>query len=91
MILRRILGWSMMDMTYMKLNQTKAGLRRWDGKPLADPPSFDDLPEKARRRGCQGVLTQASASSVSTNEKPSGSFLVEFDPADFVVVRDKPR
>lgn len=68
MVLRRILGWSMIDMTYMKLNQTKAGVRRYDGKPLLDPPAFDDLPEKARRgEGCQGVLSQTVASSNSSH------------------------
>ena len=72
MVLRLILGWSMIDMTYMALNQTKAGLRRWDGKPFVDTPSFDDLPEKARRQGCQGVLTHASYRSTSSNENRSG-------------------
>eukprot|EP00904_Undaria_pinnatifida_P012460 jgi/Undpi1/8344/HiC_scaffold_25.g10812.m2 len=50
MILRRILGWSMIDMTYITLNETKAGSRRWDGKPFVDTPSFDDLPEKVQNK-----------------------------------------
>lgn len=48
MALRRLLGWSMIDMTYMKLIQTKAGSKRWDGKPFVDRPSFEELPEQAR-------------------------------------------
>ena len=47
MVLRRLLGWNMIDMTYMTLNETKAGLLRWDGKPFVNRPSFDDVPEQA--------------------------------------------
>ena len=48
MVLRRLLGWSMIDMTYMKLNETKAG-SQWqsEGNRFVDRPSFDDLPEQA--------------------------------------------
>lgn len=57
MVLRRLLGWSMIDMTYLYLNETKAGAKRWDGKTFVDPPSFDDLPEKARVSGCLGEIS----------------------------------
>eukprot|EP00904_Undaria_pinnatifida_P012659 jgi/Undpi1/8523/HiC_scaffold_25.g10990.m1 len=50
MVLRRLLGWSMIDMTYLYLNETKAGAKRWDGKTFVDPPSFDDLPEKIQNK-----------------------------------------
>ncbi|CAN0308363.1 unnamed protein product, partial [Ectocarpus sp. 4 AP-2014] len=33
MILRRLFGWHMIDVTYASLNATRAGARRYDGKP----------------------------------------------------------
>ncbi|CAN0081990.1 unnamed protein product, partial [Ectocarpus sp. 6 AP-2014] len=33
MILRSLLGWHMIDVTYASLNATRAGARRYDGKP----------------------------------------------------------
>lgn len=49
MVLRRLLGWSMIDMTYMMLNETTMGSSGWDDKPVVGRPSFDDLSEQARR------------------------------------------
>ncbi|CAM9865086.1 unnamed protein product, partial [Laminaria digitata] len=43
MVLRRLLGWEMIDMTYSRMMETKSGSRRWDGKGLKDVPHFDDL------------------------------------------------
>lgn len=48
MVLRRILGWDMIDMTYLPMKVTEAGEKRWDGKRLANKPSFDELPKKVR-------------------------------------------
>eukprot|EP00903_Cladosiphon_okamuranus_P005816 g5759.t2 len=50
MIMRRLLGWEMIDMTYSKMMQTKAGSRRWDGKELKDVPHWDDLPDWVQDR-----------------------------------------
>lgn len=43
MVLRRMLRWDLIDVTYVSLYKTKAGSRRYDGKTLADVPHFDDL------------------------------------------------
>lgn len=48
LVLRHMLHWHLIDLTYCDLNETKAGTRRWDGKPFVDRPDFDSLPEKAR-------------------------------------------
>lgn len=56
MALRRVLGWSMIDMTYMSMKVSKVGSKRWDGKPLVDRPSFDDLPEKASHEDAKRVI-----------------------------------
>ncbi len=45
MIMRRLLGWDMIDMTYSRMMETKAGARRWDGKELKNVPKWDDLPK----------------------------------------------
>lgn len=45
MILRRLLGWDMIDMTYARMMQTKQGSRRWDGKTLKNVPDFYSLPK----------------------------------------------
>lgn len=44
MVLRRLLRWEMVDMTYVSVYKTTAGARRYDGKPLVDAPRFEDLP-----------------------------------------------
>lgn len=43
MVMRRMLGWGMIDMTYARMMETKSGTRRWDGKELKDVPHFEDL------------------------------------------------
>lgn len=43
MVLRRMLEWDMIDLTYVALFKTKAGNRRYDGKQLVDVPDFDSL------------------------------------------------
>lgn len=45
MVLRRLMGWEMIDMTYERMMETKAGGKRWDGKELKDVPHWQDLPE----------------------------------------------
>lgn len=46
MLLRHLLNWRMIDITYMTLNKTVKGRRRWDGKPFIDRPEFEDLPKE---------------------------------------------
>ena len=48
LVLRHMLHWHLIDLTYCDLNETKAGTKRWDGKPFVDRPAFDSLPEEAR-------------------------------------------
>lgn len=48
LVLRHMLHWHLIDLTYRDLNETKAGTRRFDGKPFVDRPDFGSLPEKAR-------------------------------------------
>eukprot|EP00904_Undaria_pinnatifida_P012458 jgi/Undpi1/8342/HiC_scaffold_25.g10811.m1 len=48
MVLRRLLGWSMIDMTYSSMYKTAKGAKRFDGKQLVDVPHFDDLPQQTR-------------------------------------------
>lgn len=45
MMMRRLLGWEMIDMTYSRMMETKAGARRWDGKELKNVPDWDELPK----------------------------------------------
>lgn len=49
MVLRRLLKWDMVDMTYLSMYKTTKGSTRYDGKELVDTPHFDDLPEHVRR------------------------------------------
>lgn len=51
LVLRHLLHWQLIDLTYMTLNETKGGSRRWDGKPFVDIPHFDDLPKEVRGPG----------------------------------------
>lgn len=46
LVLRHLLGWNLVDLTYIKANITKKGAKRWDGLPLVDAPHFDDLPKE---------------------------------------------
>ena len=49
MMLRRDLGWQMVDMTYSVLLETKAGERRgWDGRELKNRPRFSELPKQVQ-------------------------------------------
>lgn len=45
MVLRRLMGWDMIDMTYSRMMETKLGQQRWDGKELKNVPHFEDLPQ----------------------------------------------
>lgn len=47
-VLRRLLGWHMIDITYASMFATKSGTTRYDGLPLVDVPHFDDLPKPVR-------------------------------------------
>eukprot|EP00903_Cladosiphon_okamuranus_P017350 g15984.t1 len=49
MVLRRLLGWDMVDMTYLTKNETVDGARRYGGVTLVTPPQFDDLPEDVQQ------------------------------------------
>lgn len=44
MVLRRLLDWQMIDMTYSVMYKTEDGSTRYDGKPLVNKPRFEDLP-----------------------------------------------
>lgn len=50
MVLRRLLKWEMVDMTYVSVYKTTAGARRYDGKPLVNAPLFEDLPAEVGGR-----------------------------------------
>lgn len=45
MVLRHLLGWDMIDLTYSVMMETKKGAVRWDDKGLVDVPTFDSLPQ----------------------------------------------
>ncbi|CAM9149828.1 unnamed protein product [Ectocarpus sp. 4 AP-2014] len=49
MVLRRLLRWEMVDMTYVSVFKTTAGARRYDGKPLVNSPRFEDLPVQVQQ------------------------------------------
>ena len=69
LVLRRLLGWDMIDMTYAKMKISTAGYTRWDGKLLVEKPSFDDLPEQARQHGRHADFIRTSACRTSSSEK----------------------
>lgn len=48
MLLRRLMGWDMIDMTYSRMMETTGGTRRWDGKELKSVPHFDELSQAVR-------------------------------------------
>lgn len=48
MVLRRLLGWDLIDVTYTKMMETKQGTKRYDGQVLAAVPNFEDLPPAVR-------------------------------------------
>lgn len=48
MVLRHLLRWHMIDMTYSTLMETKIGSQRYDGKYLKHAPKFDDLDKAVR-------------------------------------------
>lgn len=58
MVLRRLLDWQMIDMTYSVMYKTEDGSKRYDGKRLVNKPRFEDLPQNV------------SAAHAPTNEKP---------------------
>ena len=43
MVLRRQLGWDMIDVTYHAMLKTSAGEKRYDGKTLLNVPHYEDL------------------------------------------------
>lgn len=45
MVLRRLMRWEMIDLTYTKMMETKKGAMRWDNEPLVDVPTFESLPQ----------------------------------------------
>ena len=45
MVLRRLMGWEMIDLTYSVMMETKKGVLRWDNQTLVDVPKFDSLPQ----------------------------------------------
>ncbi len=64
MVLRRLLKWDMVDMTYLSMYKTVKGSKRYDGKELIDAPLFNDLPEHVRRdlgHGSAAIIRFTSA------------------------------
>ncbi|CAM9450759.1 unnamed protein product [Discosporangium mesarthrocarpum] len=47
-LLKRMLGWELIDMTYSVVMETDEGVKRYDGKTLKRVPKFDDLPKKVQ-------------------------------------------
>lgn len=45
-LLGRIMGWDMIDLTYTSLLENRAGAVRWDGKPLKGAPKVRDLDDE---------------------------------------------
>ncbi|CAN0230044.1 unnamed protein product [Scytosiphon promiscuus] len=50
LVLRRMMQWHMIDLTYCVLNETKVGQSRWDGIPFVDRPHFDSLPKQVQEK-----------------------------------------
>ncbi|CAM9489080.1 unnamed protein product, partial [Scytosiphon promiscuus] len=50
LVLRRMLQWDMIDITYCELNETKEGQKRWDGLPFVNRPHFDSLPKEVQEK-----------------------------------------
>lgn len=46
LVLRHVLHWHLIDVTYIILNETRKGAKRWDGAPFVNTPDFDDLPKE---------------------------------------------
>lgn len=63
MVMRRLMGWEMMDMTYTSMYKTVNGAHRFDGKPLVESPHFEDLPEHVRRHGIFSIFQVGSVCS----------------------------
>ena len=49
LLLRQMLRWELIDLTYVVVNETKDSNKANNGKSFVNPPDFDDLPRKARR------------------------------------------
>ena len=49
MVLRRLMGWHMIDMTYMTLRITKIPTRRLVGSKFEERPHFDELPTEVMK------------------------------------------
>ncbi|CAM9324747.1 unnamed protein product [Pylaiella littoralis] len=49
MVMRRLFGWSMIDMTYVTVLKTISGRKRYDGKKLVESPRFEDLPQHVQK------------------------------------------
>lgn len=43
-LLQKMLKWDPVDITYCAMLPTKAGMMRWDGKPLKNIPKISELP-----------------------------------------------
>ncbi|CAN0014352.1 unnamed protein product [Ascophyllum nodosum] len=50
MVLRRQLGWDMIDVTYHAMLKTSAGEKRYDGKTLLNVPHYEDLSTDVQNR-----------------------------------------
>lgn len=63
MVLRRLLGWSMVDMTYVSMYKTATGSKRYDGKSLVQAPRFEDLPIEVKQHSCEKFQNSSACST----------------------------
>ena len=68
MVMRRLLGWEMVDMTYVSMYKTVDGAHRFDGKLLVSAPHFEDLPEHVRKNQAGSVFFCHAPVERSTQE-----------------------
>ncbi len=67
MVLRRLMRWEMIDVTYTKMMETKKGAIRWDNEPLVDVPTFESLPQWVSYGFCElGTVRYVAVGKVAT-------------------------
>lgn len=73
MVLRRLMGWSMVDMTYVSVLKTSDGAARYDGKKLVKAPKFEDLPKEVKHKSVTmfGLLHASRVVVTASSSNPS--------------------
>lgn len=82
-LLGRIMGWDMIDLTYTSLLENRAGAVRWDGKPLKGAPKVGDLDEKVSSYD-RAFLIPLSVHSICRSLFPSPPHVIQFETNDCV-------